>query len=38
LNRKVLYELDGGDRMKVKQFKVNVEAGAISVCVPRSDA
>jgi diacylglycerol kinase family enzyme len=38
LNRKVLYELDGGDRMKVKQFKVNVEAGAISVCVPRSEA
>jgi diacylglycerol kinase family enzyme len=38
LDRKVLYELDGGDRMKVKQFKVNVEAGAISVCVPRSEA
>jgi diacylglycerol kinase (ATP) len=34
LNRKVLYELDGGDRTKVKQFKVKVEPGAITVCVP----
>lgn len=34
LNRKVLYELDGGDRTKVKAFKVKVEAGAISLCVP----
>jgi diacylglycerol kinase (ATP) len=34
LNRKVLYELDGGDRKKVKAFKVKIEAGAISVCVP----
>jgi hypothetical protein len=32
----VLYELDGGDRMKVKSFKVKIEPGAISVCVPRS--
>jgi YegS/Rv2252/BmrU family lipid kinase len=36
LNRKVLYELDGGDRTKVKAFKVKVEAGAITVCVPRA--
>jgi diacylglycerol kinase (ATP) len=34
LDRKVLYELDGGDRTKVKSFKVKVEAGAITVCVP----
>ena len=34
LNRKILYELDGGDRTKVKGFKVKVEAGAITVCVP----
>jgi diacylglycerol kinase family enzyme len=34
LNRKVLYELDGGDRTKVKSFKVKVETGAINVCVP----
>jgi YegS/Rv2252/BmrU family lipid kinase len=38
LNRKVLYELDGGDRTKVKAFKVKAEPGAITVCVPRSDA
>jgi diacylglycerol kinase (ATP) len=37
LNRKVLYELDGGDRTKTKSFKVKVEPGAITVCVP-SDA
>ena len=35
LDRKVRYELDGGDRSKVKSFKVKVEAGALSVCVPR---
>lgn len=35
LSRKVLYELDGGDRTKVKSFKVKVEPRAISVCVPR---
>jgi diacylglycerol kinase (ATP) len=36
LNRKVRYELDGGDRKKVKSFKVDVEPGAITVCVPRA--
>lgn len=36
LDRKVRYELDGGDRTKVKSFKVDVEAGAITVCVPRA--
>ena len=34
LGRKVLYELDGGDRAKVKKFKVRVEPGALTVCVP----
>ncbi len=34
LNRKVLYELDGGDRTKVKAFKVKVDPGAITVKVP----
>jgi diacylglycerol kinase family enzyme len=34
LNRRTRYELDGGDRTKVKAFKVKVEAGAINVCVP----
>jgi diacylglycerol kinase (ATP) len=38
LNRKVLYELDGGDRTKTKAFKVKVEPGAITVCVPGGDA
>jgi diacylglycerol kinase family enzyme len=36
LSRKVLYELDGGDRKKVKAFKVKVEPRAISVCVPNN--
>jgi diacylglycerol kinase (ATP) len=36
LDRKVLYELDGGDRTKTKSFKVKVEAAAVTVCVPRS--
>jgi len=35
LDRKVRYELDGGDRKKVKSFKVEVEPKAITVCVPR---
>ena len=34
LSRKIRYELDGGDRTKVKAFKVDVEPGAITVCVP----
>ena len=33
-SRKVLYELDGGDRTKSKSFKVKVEPGALRVCVP----
>ena len=37
MSRKIRYELDGGDRSKVKTFKVNVEAGAVSVCVPSGD-
>jgi diacylglycerol kinase (ATP) len=36
LGRKVRYELDGGDRKKLKSFKVDIEPGAIRVCVPRS--
>jgi diacylglycerol kinase (ATP) len=34
LSRKVLYELDGGDREKVKALEIEVEPGAIDVCVP----
>jgi diacylglycerol kinase (ATP) len=37
LSRKVLYELDGGDRTKVKAFKVKVEPGAVTVCVPAAE-
>jgi diacylglycerol kinase (ATP) len=33
-DRKVLYELDGGDRKKVKKLDVEVEPEAIRVCVP----
>jgi YegS/Rv2252/BmrU family lipid kinase len=36
LNRKVLYELDGGDRTKTKVFKVKVEPAAVTLCVPHS--
>jgi diacylglycerol kinase (ATP) len=32
--RKVLYELDGGDRDKTRSLEVEVEPGAIEVCVP----
>lgn len=35
LDRKVLFEVDGGDRVKVKSFKVKVEPKAVTVCVPR---
>jgi diacylglycerol kinase (ATP) len=34
LDRKILYELDGGDREKTKSLEVEVEPGAITVCVP----
>jgi diacylglycerol kinase (ATP) len=35
LDRKVRYELDGGDRRKTKSFKVGIEPGALRICVPR---
>jgi diacylglycerol kinase family enzyme len=34
LDRKTPYELDGGDRPKAKKLDIEVEPGAISVCVP----
>jgi diacylglycerol kinase (ATP) len=37
LDRKVRYELDGGDRSKVKSFRVGVEERALKVCIPRPD-
>ena len=36
LDRKVRYELDGGDRKKLRSFKVDIEPRAITVCVPRA--
>ena len=36
LDRKVLYELDGGDRVKTKSLKLKVEPAAITICVPHS--
>jgi YegS/Rv2252/BmrU family lipid kinase len=35
LDRKITYELDGGERKKVKKLKAKVEPGAIAVRVPR---
>jgi len=35
---KVLYELDGGDREKVKRLKVKVKPGALTIMVPKEDA
>jgi diacylglycerol kinase (ATP) len=35
LDRKVLYELDGGDRTKRKSFRIEAEPTAINVCVAR---
>jgi YegS/Rv2252/BmrU family lipid kinase len=37
LNRKVLYEVDGGDRERVKSFTVKVQPAAITICVPRAE-
>ena len=34
LSRKVLYEVDGGDREKVKSFTVKVQPAAITICLP----
>ena len=33
-DRKILYELDGGDRKEVKKLNVEIEPSAITVCVP----
>jgi len=35
LDRKVLYEVDGSDREKVKSFTIKVQPGAITICVPK---
>ena len=38
LDRKVLYELDGGDRVKIKALQGPRRAGAVTVCLPTDDA
>lgn len=38
LDRKRAYELDGGIRAPVKRLEVQVEAGAVTVCVPETAA
>lgn len=37
LNRKVLYEIDGGDREKVKSFTIEIQPSAITICLPRGE-
>ena len=37
LNRKVLYEVDGGSREKVKAFTVKVQPAAITICLPKEE-
>jgi diacylglycerol kinase (ATP) len=34
LNRKVLYEVDGGGREKVKSFTIKVQPAAVTFCLP----
>jgi diacylglycerol kinase (ATP) len=38
LGRKVPYELDGGDRPKVRKLRIDVRPAAVRVCVPRTDS
>jgi diacylglycerol kinase (ATP) len=37
LDRKVLYEVDGGGREKVKSFTVKVQPAAITICLPKEE-
>jgi len=34
LSRKVLYEIDGGDRTKTKKLRIDVEPRSVQICVP----
>jgi diacylglycerol kinase (ATP) len=34
LDRKVPYELDGGDRKRVRRLRVEIEPAAVKICVP----
>jgi diacylglycerol kinase family enzyme len=37
LDRKVPYELDGGDKKSTKRLKIRVQPAAVTVCVPEPD-
>jgi diacylglycerol kinase (ATP) len=37
-DRKVLYEVDGGERESVRKLEVEIEPGAIEVCLPAEEA
>jgi YegS/Rv2252/BmrU family lipid kinase len=37
LDRKVPYEIDGGDRKKVSKLRIDVEPQAVTICVPAGD-
>ena len=37
LDRKVRYELDGGDQSKIRSFHAAVEPGALRLCVPNDE-
>jgi diacylglycerol kinase (ATP) len=34
LDRKVPYEIDGGDRKKVRKLRIDIEPDAVEICVP----
>ena len=34
LDRKIPYEIDGGDRKKVRKLRIDVQPEAVSICVP----
>jgi diacylglycerol kinase (ATP) len=37
LDRKILYEVDGGDRERVKSFTIKVQPAAITICLPKGE-
>jgi diacylglycerol kinase (ATP) len=38
LDRKMPYELDGGDQPRTKKLKIRVEPAAVTICVPESES
>ena len=37
LDRKVPYEIDGGDRKKVRKLRIDIEPDAVEICVPAEE-